>query len=184
MLCILSIFIDEIRSQIGIYSYLIGHWTASVSVATSFKMLDPLTAISLAGNVAQFVDFSSKIISRTRELTKSSYRATQQAYNAEILIRDLIRVTEQVRGGARSASASSIVGKDAALEDLCDGCILLSERMIKRLEKLKLEEGAGKRQAFLHALKSVWSQKELESEESQLAIYRSQLEFRVLTSFR
>jgi hypothetical protein len=30
----------------------------------------------------------------------------------------------------------------------------------------------------------VWSQKELQSEEVQLASYRSQLEFRVLTSFR
>jgi molecular chaperone GrpE (heat shock protein) len=147
-------------------------------------MLDPLTAISLAGNVAQFVDFSSKIVSRTRELTKSSHRATQEAYNAEILVRDLVRVTEKVKDGARAARASSPAEEDKALEDLCDGCIILSERMIKRLEKLKLEEGAGKRRAFLHALKSVWSQKELESEESQLATYRSQLEFRVLTSFR
>lgn len=147
-------------------------------------MLDPLTAISLAGNVAQFVDFSSSIVSRTRELTKSSYGATQEAYNAEILIRDLVRITEQVKDGARTASASSPEEEDKALEGLCDGCIILSERMIKRLEKLKLEEGAGKRRAFLHALKSVWSQRELESEESQLATYRSQLEFRVLTSFR
>jgi hypothetical protein len=147
-------------------------------------MLDPLTAISLAGNVAQFVDFSSRIVSRTRELTKSSYGATQEAYNAEILIRDLVRITEQVKDGARTASVSSPAEEDKALEDLCDGCIILSERMIKRLEKLKLEEGAGKRRAFLHALKSVWSQRELESEESQLATYRSQLEFRVLASFR
>jgi hypothetical protein len=147
-------------------------------------MLDPLTAISLAGNVAQFVDFSSKIVSKTRELTKSSHRATQEAYNAEILVRDLVRVTEKVKDGARDARASSPAEEDKALEDLCDGCIILSERIIKRLEKLKLEEGAGKRSAFLHALKSVWSQRELESEESQLATYRSQLEFRVLTSFR
>jgi len=147
-------------------------------------MLDPLSAISLAGNIAQFVDFSSSIVSRTRELTKSAYRTTQEAYNAEILIRDLVRITEQVKNGAKTASASSLAEEDKALENLCGGCIILSKRMIKRLEKLKLEEGAGKRQAFLHALKSVWSQRELESEESQLAIYRSQLEFRVLTSFR
>jgi hypothetical protein len=147
-------------------------------------MLDPLTAISLAGNVAQFVDFSGKIVSRTRELTKSSHRATQEAYNAEILVRDLVRVTEKVKDGARAVRASSPAEEDKALEDLCDGCIILSERIIKRLEKLKLEERAGKRSAFLHAVKSVWSQRELESEESQLATYRSQLEFRVLTSFR
>jgi hypothetical protein len=56
--------------------------------------------------------------------------------------------------------------------------------VMKRLDKLKLGEGNRKRLAFVHALKGVWSQKELEVEEAQLAAYRSQLEFRVLTSFR
>lgn len=178
ILCILPLFINGIRGQIALRGHLIGQ------PLPSCNMLDPLTAISLAGNVAQFVDCSSKIVSRTRELTKSSHRATQEAYNAEILVRDLVKVTEKVKDGARAARASSPAEEDKALEDLCNGCIILSERMIKRLEKLKLEEGAGKRQAFLRALKSVWSQRELESEESQLATYRSQLEFRVLTSLR
>lgn len=147
-------------------------------------MLDPLTAISLAGNIVQFVDSSGKIISKTRELTKSSHGTTQEAYNAEIVIRDLLRLSEQLKDGVRAASATPHTEDDKALEDLCNGCISLSERIIKRLEKLKMGEGAGKPRAFLHALNAVWSQKELESEEAQLATYRSQLEFRVLTSFR
>lgn len=149
----------------------------------SLNMLDPLTAISLAGNVVQFVEFSGRIISKTRELTKSSHGTTEEAYNAEILIRDLVRITQQVKDGARTASSSS-TEEDKGLERLCNGCISLSERLIKSLEKLKLKEGAGKRQAFIHALKSVWLQKELESGERQLATYRGQLEVRVLASFR
>ena len=145
-------------------------------------MLDPLTAISLAGSIVQFVDFSAKIISKTREL--SSHGTTQEAYNAEIVIRDLSRLSEQLKDGVRAAGAAPQTEDDQALEVLCNGCIGLSERMMKRLEKLKLGEGTGKRRAFLGALKSIWSQKELESEEAQLASYRSQLEFRILTSFR
>jgi hypothetical protein len=147
-------------------------------------MLDPLTAISLAGNVVQFVDFSSKVISKTRELIKSSHGTTQEAYNAEIVIRDLLRLSEQLKDGLQAVSAGPLPDEDETLKELCSGCIDLSGTMIRRLEKLKLGEGAGKRRAFLHALKGVWSQKELESEEAQLATYRSQLEFRVLTSFR
>jgi hypothetical protein len=158
-------------------------WLDSPAFAASI-MLDPLTAISLASNMVQFVDFSGKIISKTRELTKSSHGTTQEAYNAEIVIRDLLRHSEQLKDGVRAARATPHTEDDKALEDLCNGCISLSERIIKRLEKLKLGEGAGKRQAFLHALKAVWSQKELESEEAQLATYRSRLEFRVLTSFK
>jgi hypothetical protein len=147
-------------------------------------MLDPVTAISLAGNIVQFVDFSWNVISKTRELTKSSHGATNEAYNAEILIRDLMRLTEQLKAGIGVAGEKSPAEEDKALEDLCNGCIKLSKRIITRLEKLKLGEGVGKRRAFLSALKSVWTQNELESEEAQLAGYRSQLEFRIFTSFR
>jgi molecular chaperone GrpE (heat shock protein) len=147
-------------------------------------MLDPLTAISLAGNIVQFVDFTAKVISKTRELARSTHGTTQEAYNAEIVIRDLLKLSEQLKDGARAASAVPQTDDDKVLEELCNGCISLSERMLKRLEKLKLGEGAGKRRAFLNALKGVWSQKELEGEEAQLAIYRSQLDFRVLTSFK
>jgi hypothetical protein len=129
-------------------------------------MLDPLTAISLAGNIVQFVDFTAKVISKTRELARSTHGTTQEAYNAEIVIRDLLKLSEQLKDGARAASAVPQTDDD------------------KVLEELKLGEGAGKRRAFLNALKGVWSQKELEGEEAQLAIYRSQLDFRVLTSFK
>jgi hypothetical protein len=150
--------------------------------ALAFSMLDPLTAISLAGNVVQFVDVIAKIISKTQEL--SLHGATQAAYNAEIVIQDLLRLSKKLKDGARAASAIPQTDDDKALEELCNGCINLSERVMKRLDKLKLGEGNSKRLAFVHALKGVWSQKELEVEEAQLTAYRSQLEFRVLTSFR
>ncbi|KAE9371246.1 hypothetical protein N431DRAFT_558808 [Stipitochalara longipes BDJ] len=146
-------------------------------------MLDPLTTISLAGNVVQFVDFSGKIISKTRELIKSSHGSTQDAYDAEIVVRDLSRLSEKLKDGVRAAGAVARTDDDKALEDLCNGCIALSGRMIQRLEKLKVREGTGKRRAFLYALKGVWSQKDLEAEEARLATYRSQLEFHILTSF-
>ena len=150
----------------------------------AFKMLDPLSAISLAGSIAQFVDFSGKIISNTREMINSSHGMTHQAYNAEIVIQDLLRLSQQLKDGARAAGAVPQADDDKALEKLCNGCIGLSERMMKRLETLKLAEGASKRRALIHALKSALSQKELKSEEAQLATYRSQLEIRVLASFR
>jgi hypothetical protein len=145
-------------------------------------MLDPLSAVSLAGNIVDFVDFTASILSKTREL--SSHGTTKEAYNSEIVIRDLLKLSEQLQAGAQAASVAPQTDDDKALEDSCGCCIGLSKTIIKRLEKLKLNEGASKPRAFLHALKAVWSQKELQSEEVQLASYRSQLEFRVLTSFR
>ena len=155
---------------------------ASAYLTATPKMLDPLSAVSLAGNIVGFIEFTAEIISKTRELL--SHGATQEIYNAEIVIRDLLQLSKQLKIGAQSAGAAPQTDDDKALEDFCSCCIGLSETIIKRLEKLKLKEEASKPRAFLHALKAVWSQKELQSEEVQLASYRSQLEFRVLTSLR
>jgi hypothetical protein len=56
--------------------------------------------------------------------------------------------------------------------------------MLRRLENLKVQNGAGRRTIFGRALKSVWSQRDLDEMARQLASYRQQLELHVLVSFR
>jgi hypothetical protein len=148
-------------------------------------MLDPMTALSLAGNIVQFVDFSCTVISRSKELSNSVHGTTQYTLNYEIVTRDLLKVSENLQDGVATASVDSSKNEaDQALEDICNGCIFLSEKMLRRLEYLKVQNDAGRRTIFGRALKSVWSQRELEEMARQLATYRQQLELHVLLSFR
>jgi molecular chaperone GrpE (heat shock protein) len=144
-----------------------------------------MTTLSLAGNIVQFVDFSCTVISRAKELSNSVQGATQDTLNYEIVTRDLLKVSENLKGGVATSSVDSSKNEaDQALEEVCNGCIFLSEKMLRRLENLKVQNGAGRRTIFGRALKSVWSQRDLDEMARQLASYRQQLELHVLVSFR
>jgi hypothetical protein len=131
------------------------------------------------------VDFSWKVIWKAVELSGSVNGTTQNAFNYEIVTRDLLTLSESLRVGVVASSLErSKTEADQTLEDVCKGCISLSERMLKSLEGLKVQAGAGKRRLFCRAVKSVWSQEELKDMASQLATYREQIELHVLVSLR
>ena len=99
-------------------------------------MLDPLTAISLASAIVQFVDFSGKIVSKAREFSQPHNGSIYDSY--EIVPRDLLELSEKLRDGLRKARLDGSPSEgDEALEALCDGCIGVSERILSRLESLK-----------------------------------------------
>jgi hypothetical protein len=52
-------------------------------------MLDPLTALSVAGNIVQFIDFSTKLIAKGHELYNSVDGATVGNAELEVIARDL-----------------------------------------------------------------------------------------------
>ena len=147
-------------------------------------MLDPLTAVSLAGTIVQFVDFSSKVVSKTRELSKSASGATEEAYNVELVTRDLLRLSQDLRDGLRTSAGQSDDKDDQALEALCDGCMFLSEKLLARFEKLKTRQGSGKLHVLQQAIKTVWSRRELDQLVEQLDDYRRQLNLHIFVSFR
>jgi hypothetical protein len=148
-------------------------------------MLDPVTALAVVTSVVQFVDFSSKVISKAVELSRSANGTTQDASNYEIVTRDLLRLSEGLRERAAASSAERPKTEaDQALNDVCNGCISLSETMLEGLEGLKVQDGAGKISLFGRAVKSVWSRSELKEMALQLATYREQLELHVLVSLR
>lgn len=147
-------------------------------------MLDPLTALSLAGTVVQFVDFGSKIISKNKELARSSIGISDEAINHEIIINDLLRLTKSLKEQLQTANSNPPDDDDQSLRVVCLGCIELSERILTRLESLKVEPNAGRRKIFRLAVRAVWSQKEMDKLLLQLDDFRNQMELHVLVSFK
>ncbi|PVH83511.1 hypothetical protein DL98DRAFT_615812, partial [Cadophora sp. DSE1049] len=148
-------------------------------------MLEPLTAFSLAGTVVQFVDFSCKIFSTAKELSQSKNGTSEEIYNHEVITRDLLGMSEKLETSVQEdfVEGVSYGGSDQALKKLCEGCQSLSKTMLKRLEKLKIQDGAGKRTTLKQAVKTMWSQKEIGQIAAQLATYQRQMETHVLVAF-
>jgi hypothetical protein len=51
--------------------------------------MDPLTAVSLAGTILQFIDFSSKLVAGTYEIDRSVSGATAENEDITTVISDL-----------------------------------------------------------------------------------------------
>ncbi|KAH7370332.1 hypothetical protein BKA65DRAFT_545039 [Rhexocercosporidium sp. MPI-PUGE-AT-0058] len=149
-------------------------------------MLDPLTAFSLAGTVVQFIDFSCKIISTTRELSHSMNGASEEFNNHEIVTRDLLGMSEKLEASVEECFVGGVPysSSDEVSKGLSKGCGSLSKTMLSRLDKLKAQNGAGKRKSFKQAIRTLSSQKEILEIAARLAGYQQQMEIHVFVALR
>jgi hypothetical protein len=60
-------------------------------------MLDPITAIGVAGNIVQFVDFAIKLLSKSKEIYQSADGASVEYRSLEAIAANLSRMTDRLR---------------------------------------------------------------------------------------
>lgn len=96
-------------------------------------MLDPLTVLSVAGNVVQFIHFGLKATSKAREIHKSTNAALKENAEIEALTKDIADVTMKLE-----ASAAATTGNDS-LDEICKRCTTAANELLGALKSLKVE---------------------------------------------
>lgn len=188
--------------------------------------MEALTSLSVASSVIQFVDFGSKLLSKSKKLYKSKDGVLSSTIDSERIVLDLNSLLVSLR---RKLPENRILSgqspqkrseNDEALDDLCKRSVEIAEQLLRRLEKLRvgvkrpersntqekeekeipktqLREGLesqlerdfearrfSKWESFRTALQESWTKHDLEELASQLREFRSEIEFRVLLTFR
>jgi hypothetical protein len=145
--------------------------------------MDPLTAVSLAATVLQFVDFGSKIVSKGYHLYKAADGSLSENEQLAYVITDLKSLNARLK---HHEKLSCRTRDEQTLEDLSYRCSAIADVLLTKLDKLKVEKGVKFRKwkSFRQALKSVWTKEELDKLAEILSGYRNQLEFHVLLSMR
>jgi len=153
--------------------------------------MDPLSALSIASNIIQFVDFGCKLFSRSRQLYKSLDGALSDNVVVEVLAHDLESLSNNLLLSLKENQPLGFPPKsssedDAALDNLCRRCHEISKKLLFKLDKLKVSGNSKHRnwESFKKALRSSWSHEEIDEILAQLHEFRSEIEFRVLISFR
>lgn len=141
--------------------------------------VDPLTAIGLAGNIVQFIDFGTKIVSKAHDIHTSAAGATRDVSDLNHVTEELRRTSQVLRNGL-----ASVGGGDSNLEILCRACIETAQKLIVVLRELTANESPSKWMSVRQALKSVWKKEEIESMRQSLAGYRAQLTLHVVVDLR
>ncbi|KAF8253283.1 hypothetical protein K440DRAFT_657280 [Wilcoxina mikolae CBS 423.85] len=121
--------------------------------------MEPLAAIGLVGNIVQFVDFTSKILSKTQQIYRSADGALSENIDTELVTNDLAKLS----AGLRACG-------DPALEKL-------SAASESEWKEGKMEE-CGK------ALRAVWSKEEIDDIQKKLSSFRDEMNLHIVVDLR
>lgn len=158
--------------------------------------MEALTALGLAGNVFQFVDFVSKLLSAGVEIAGSVEGATERTLEIEKLYSSLDTFSsklhvERIRstnndetGGVRGLlDHSGEIGERlelqahiSSLEELAIDCGSLCQRLLETIRKLRNKGTAGRQfKSFVAALRMAWSSKKIKDLEERLERYKKMI---------
>jgi RecA-family ATPase len=152
--------------------------------------MDPLSALSLAGNVLQFIDFGTKLFSKAGELYKSTVGSLAANDQLELVTADLRALVSKLRQPLSSEETQvETVQEDketwSSFNRVCDEAADVADEIILRLGKLRLQDGKFRRlRSILQAVETLWSEREITSLLKRLSSLRIALETRVLFSTR
>jgi hypothetical protein len=151
--------------------------------------MDAITALGVAGNVVQFIDFGQKLLSTSFEIYKATNGASTRNKESETLLKDFIESIDTVSAdlvqyGTRLGLTLQQTTSSNGLQEIVDDCRSLAADLLARFEKLKLERKPGRWKSVLRAVKCMWAESELQDWQARLVRYQSQLEWRILVSLR
>lgn len=135
----------------------------------SIVMLDPITALGIAGNVVQFIDFGIKATSKTREIRKNAKRMTVADADLEFVTKDLVALNAQLYASVGSSSEAE------ALEELCGRCAKTAGELLSALQTFTVQGKKTKWKSTRKALKSLWGRDGVEEMKQRLLDFREEL---------
>ena len=144
--------------------------------------MDPLSAVSLAGTVVQFVDFGSKLVFKTIEIARSADGVLLENSTIATATKDLSQLTGKLKSdvqvagdAAQKAGDNREIEKCKALAELCQSCIPVAQELQSALDKLAVKGDKTKWKSFRKVLKSVMSKSDVKELEHRLAMLRGEL---------
>jgi hypothetical protein len=144
-------------------------------------MAEVIAGFSLAANVLQFIDVSSRLTTTFWRLYKSSSDASDDLPSIETVNADLQQVLDSLQDPLSIPSAQA-TGINLLVRDCRETAVQLDE-ILKRLAQARSQSGT-KRGALKAALKAVWKETDIELLRERLDRFRSQLTLHLLTSIR
>jgi len=139
--------------------------------------MEALAAISLIGNVVQFVDFSSKLVSGSVQLYRSAQGALEDNIDTETATKHLLLLNHGLQDSATSAG-------DGPLKSLCGSCHAVATELLEALAKLKVQGKKQKLKSIKMALQNLWSKEHIARLEGRLAKIREELNLHITVSLR
>ncbi|OCK79902.1 hypothetical protein K432DRAFT_354034 [Lepidopterella palustris CBS 459.81] len=143
-------------------------------------VLDPLSALGLAGNIVQFVDFACKLIAETRELYYSESGLSSKAETLDTITQDLRRLSD----GLEVSSARGTSAAGPLIRTLAFDCKQLADDISRDIKKLQVSSKSKPHQrwaSFRAALKATLGENTVLHLSARIDTLRNEVSIRMLS---
>lgn len=148
-------------------------------------VLDPFTALSVAGNIVQFTDFGIQLIKEGRDLYASADGSLQHNREFRHIADDLKRLIGRVRKSVTfPVTGNDLTTEESSIDDIAKECERLADILLGILDSLKIqpEDKQRKWHTFQQALKSMCGEKKINNIAQRLTNARGQLNTNILVN--
>ncbi|KAK4552316.1 hypothetical protein LTR86_010487 [Recurvomyces mirabilis] len=147
--------------------------------------MDPLTGVSLAGTIIQFLDFGAKVVSTSVEIGRSKSGATATHEDLHAATIDLKLILDHLKNSIEQKSIHhSLTADDYAELRLAKQCHVVAVELRDLLKRLNNSDKHSKWQSLYHGLLVVCKKEQVAQLECRLGQLRQELVLRVLVSIR
>jgi hypothetical protein len=145
--------------------------------------MDPLSALGLAGNIVQFIDFGSKLVCKGRQIYKSSDGALDRHVDLEAITNDLVLLSAQIEPSKyRNQESDHQSKEEAVLLKLTTACNDVALTLLTALNSIKVTGRHRRWKSVRQALKSQWNTENIEELSRRLSGFREELILHVTVS--
>lgn len=152
-------------------------------VITPLTDMDPLTALGVASNVIQIVDFSSRLLSRTQEIYRSRDGRLQDHVRLGDAATNLLELVTDLQNIKVPRRRQQTVA-DRHLIHLRNECQEVAQELRGQLDRARIQGGHRKWQSVHQAIKSVYSENKITVLRSKLDGIRKQLDTVLLVTLQ
>lgn len=157
-------------------------------------VLDPFSALGVAGNVVQFVQFSSSIISETREIHQSAAGVSVKNFELKVVAENLSELSDKLSTPRLSIATRTRIplhacgtteAEEAPIYRIASLCKSIANELLSTVEELEVANGPRhKWRSFRQALKTVWKKDKIIELQSRLDQLRSQMTVYIVSIIR
>ncbi|SCV30647.1 uncharacterized protein FFB14_03155 [Fusarium fujikuroi] len=128
--------------------------------------MEALAIIGLTGTIAQLLDFSAKLISKTTELYSSVTGALDENVDAELVTNHFATLIKQL---------DSEMPPSQELASICNACRAISTRLLGILQGLKKNTEGHTWKSIRHAIRSMLKNGEIQALQARLVVLKNEL---------
>ena len=146
-------------------------------------MLDPMSALGLACNIIQIVDFSLEAVAKFRELCKDGASSgNRELEDMTVRLKDIRANLVTVNPTTRRSRPVFVDDKE--LQALAEECCKTADELTAELDTLKISGPNKRRQAVPKFFRSIRRKSVVEAIQRRLDSYQKVLDTRILVNLR